>query len=241
MNPSTRIVIGIISLFLSLFLAWRIGIWLEPKPAGPSLPAGGPKSPPFATGTVRENLHFEIRNARISGNGTALEGIGIVRFDMDRDQIKPAVLAMLKAVKEKAPAAKAITLELKPAVECPVCTLATATHREGRTVIRYGIPSMEQIERHNALIGTTDGTGRRIDHPRLYRPDKETFGAGLAVTMALEAARQKNPAANEEELLNQAAAVSGISTVVAARHRDFMRAYYRGDGFGEETLDTTAR
>ncbi|BEH11083.1 hypothetical protein GSUET_26950 [Geobacter sulfurreducens subsp. ethanolicus] len=238
MNQSTRIVVGIISLFLSLFLAWRIGIWLEPAPAGPSLPAGDPKSPPYATGTVQEDLHFEIRNVRISGDGATLNGIGIIRFDTDRERIKPAVLAMLTAVKKKAPAAKMITLELKPAVECTQCTLARATYREGRTVIRYGIPSQEQIERHNALIGTTDGTGRRIDRPRLYRPDKETFGAGLAVTMALEAARQKNPSAGEEQLLDQAAATVGISPVVAARHRDFMKAYFTGDGYGEETLDT---
>jgi hypothetical protein len=241
MNGRTyKLVTGIISLFIALFLAWRIGLWLEPEPKqgspAPALSSPAAKEPAFATGTVKKDLNFEVRSVTLSDKGKTVEGIGIVRFDSDRSELKAAGVAMVKKMKEKVPAAERIVLTLKPAVDCPVCAMAEVAWDRGKVALRYGIPSLEQMEGANALIGTKTEKGETVDRPRLHRPDKETFGAGLAVTLAMDAARKKNPALGDEQLLEQAAAAAGLNYVVARRHRDFMAAYYTANGYGEETF-----
>ncbi len=242
MNGRTyKLVTGIISLFIALFLAWRIGLWLEPEPKQetpvPAVSSPSAKEPPFVTGMVKKDLNFEVRNVRFSDRGKTVEGIGIVTFDSDWSDLKAAAVAMLKKLKEKVPAAERIALTLKPAVECPVCDMAEVAWDRGKVELRYGIPSQEQMEEANARIGTKNEKGETVDRPRLYRPDKETFGAGLAVTLAMDAARKKNPALGDEQLLEQAAAATGLSYVVARRHWDFMAAYYTADGSGNETFN----
>lgn len=241
MNGRTyKLVTGIISLFIALFLAWRIGLWLEPEPRSgspaPAVSSPVAKEPPFVTGTVKKDLGFEVRSVRISDQGKTVAGIGIVRFDSDRSELKAVAVAMVTKLKEKVPAAERITLTLKPSVDCPVCAMAEVAWDRGKVALRYGIPSLEQMEGANARIGTKDEEGATVDRPRLHRPDRESFGAGLAVTQALDTARKKNPALNEEQLLEQAAAATGLNYVVARRHRDFMAAYYTGSGYGEETF-----
>lgn len=241
MNGRTyKLVTGIISLFIALFLAWRIGLWLEPelRPEGAAPAVSSPvaKEPPFVTGTVKKDLGFEVRNVRFSDRGKTVAGIGIVRFDSDRSELKGAAVAMVTKMKEKVPAAERITLTLKPAVDCPVCAMAEVAWDRGTAVLRYGIPSLEQMETANARIGTKNEKGETVDAPRLHHPDRESFAAGLAVTVAMDAARKKNPALGDEQLLEQAAAATGINYVVARRHRDFMAAYYTATGYGEETF-----
>lgn len=241
MNGRTyKLVTGIISLFIALFLAWRIGLWLEPAPQqgspAPAVSSPAAKEPPFVTGTVKKDLGFEVRNVAFSDKGKAVAGIGIVRFDSDRSELKAAAVAMVTKLKEQVPAAERITLTLKPAVDCPVCAMAEVAWDRGTAVLRYGIPSLEQMEAANARIGTKDEEGKPVDQPRLYRPDRETFAAGLAVTLAMDAARKNDPALGDEQLLEQAAAATGINYVVARRHRDFMAAYYTASGYGEETF-----
>lgn len=240
MNGRTyKLVTGIISLFIALFLAWKIGLWLEPEPKqSPSAPTPPPttKEAPFVTGKVKKDVSFEVRNVRFSDKGKTVEGIGIAAFDSDWPDLKEAALAMLKKLKETVPAAERIALTLKPGVECPVCSMAEVEWNRGEVTLRYGVPSLKQMEAVNAVIGTKDETGNTIDRPRLYRPDKATFGTGLAVTLALDTARKKNPALGDEQLLDQAVAATGLSYVVARRHRDFMAAYYKSSGYGEETF-----
>jgi hypothetical protein len=242
MNGRTyKLVTGIISLFIALFLAWRIGLWLEPAPQpgnpAPAVSSPAAKEPPFVAGTVKKDLGFEVRSVTLDDTGKALTGIGIVRFDSDRSELKAAAVAMVKKLKEKVPAAERIALTLKPAVDCPVCAMAEVAWDRGTAVLRYGIPSLEQMEAANARIGTKNEQGETVDGPRLHRPDRESFGAGLAVTMAMDAARKKNPALGDEQLLEQAAAATGINYVVARRHRDFMAAYYTGNSYGDETFN----
>lgn len=242
MNGRTyKLVTGIISLFIALFLAWRIGLWLEPEPKqenpAPAVPSPAAKEPPFVSGTVRKDLNFEVRNVSLSDKGKTVEGIGIVGFDSDRSDLKAATVTMLKKLKEKVPPAERIVLTLKPAVECPVCAMAQAAWEQGKVALRYGIPSLEQMEEANALIGTKDKEGETVDRPRLYRPDKETFAAGLAITQAIDAARKKNPSLGDDQLLEQAAAATGLNYAVARRGRDFMAAYYTADGYGEESFN----
>ncbi len=242
MNGRTyKLATGIISLLIALFLAWRIGLWLEPDPKqgspAPAVSSPATKDPPFVSGEVRKDLTFEVRSVRFSDKGKTVEGIGIIRFDSDRSELKAAAVAMVRKLKEKIPAAERIALTLKPAVDCPVCAMADVVWDRGKVVLRYGIPSLEQMEAANALIGTKKETGETIDGPRLHRPDKETFGTGLAVTLAIEAARQKNAALGEEQTLEQATAATGINYVVARRHRDFMAAYYTGNSYGDETFN----
>ncbi|WP_306532469.1 hypothetical protein [Geobacter sp.] len=236
-----KLVTGIISLFIALFLAWRIGLWLEPDPKqgnpAPAVSSPAAKEPPFVTGEVKKDLTFEVRSVRFSDKGKTVEGIGIVRFDSDRSELKGAAVAMVKKLKEKVPAAERITLTLKPAVDCPVCTMAEASWDRGKVVLRYGIPTMDQMEAANALIGTKKETDETVDRPRLHRPDRESFGTGLAITMAIEAVRKKDPALSDEQALEQASAATGINYVVARRHRDFMAAYYTGTSYGDETFN----
>ncbi|MBT1075707.1 hypothetical protein [Geobacter grbiciae] len=241
MNGRTyKLVTGIISLFIALFLAWRIGLWLEPEPKqrnpAPAVPSPAAKEPPFVTGTVRKDLNFEVRNVRFGNRGKTVEGIGIVTFDSDRSDLKAAAVAMLKKLKEKVPAAERIVLTLKPSVDCPVCAMAEVTWDRGKVDMRYGIPSLEQMEEANTLIGTKDKKGETVDRPRLYLPDRETFAAGLAITQAIDAARKKNPSLGDDQLLEQAAAATGLNYAVARRSRDFMAAYYTATEYGEETF-----
>ena len=242
MNGRTyKLVTGIVSLFIALFLAWRIGLWLEPEPRqgspAPAVSSPAAKEPPFVAGTVKKDLNFEVRSVTLSDQGKTVEGIGIVRFDSDRSELKAAAVAMMRKLKEKVPAAERIALTLKPAVDCPVCAMAEVAWERGDAVLRYGTPSLEQMEAANARIGTKKETGETIDGPRLHRPDRESFGAGLAVTLAMDAARKKNPSLNDEQLLEQAAAATGLNYVVARRHRDFMAAYYTGNSYGDEKFN----
>ena len=119
-------------------------------------PSPAAKDPPFATGKVRENLPFELRNVKVADGGRSIEGVGIVRFDMDRGDTKPAVIAILKVVKEKFPGAKQIALGLSPSVDCPTLKIAEATWDNGRVTLKYGIPTLGQIEAPNSRIGAGD-------------------------------------------------------------------------------------
>ena len=238
MNNRKGLMIGLVSVFISLFFAWRIGIWLEPTPeqkAAASRPITA-KEPAFATGKVRDDLTFELRKVTVTDGGTSVGGFGIVRFDIDRADIKQTVVAMLKIMKEKHPAAKRISLSLTPSVDCPACGIAEARYDEGKVKLEYGIPTLQQIEESNSRIGTPTASGEKDDRPLLVRPNGEAIIRGLAVMKALEAARQQNPELNDEQLLDKAAAATGLPYVVVKRHRDFMRGYYSGNSFGSETF-----
>jgi hypothetical protein len=238
MNKMNRIVIGLVSVFISLFFAWRIGIWLEPSPeqkAAATRPITA-KEPAFATGKVRDDLTFEMRKVTVADGGKSVEGLGIVRFDIDRADIKPTVVAMLKIMKEKHTAANRISLSLTLSADCLDCCIARARYNEGRVKLEYGVPTLQQIEESNSRIGTTTASGEKDDRPLLVRPNGEAIIRGLDVMKAIETARRENPELNDEQLLDKAAAATGLSYVVVKRNRDFMRGYYSGDGFGSETF-----
>lgn len=238
-NRATKLLIGIVSISFALLLAWRIGLWLEPEqgPAGSTaLAPPTAKAPPFASSQAGDKLPFELRDVQLSADKTTVTGIGIVRFDITQAEIRPATEAMLRAVKQKVPAAKRISLTLRPTVECPVCTIAETEYAAGKVTIRYGIPSLGQIDAANALIGTKKADGTVDDRPRLYLPDGKTFAAGLAVTLAIAKARQKNAALTDEQLLEQAANATGLPYSVVERYRDFMDAYYTGNAYGSESF-----
>lgn len=237
-NKTSKIIIGAVSVILALFLAWRIGLWLEPQPEAKKpvqTLSSAAKQPPFASGKTQGGTSFELRNVRIGVDGKSVEGIGIVRFDIRREELKPVAIAMLRTLKEKVPAVERMSLSLKPSVDCPVCTIAQVAYVKGRTVLSYGIPSIEQINSHNAQIGSSRGSARTSETP-LNLPDRQTFGNGIAVTMAIDAARKKNLHMTDEQLLQQASAATGLPDVVAERYRDFMAAYYTENTFGTETF-----
>ncbi|GAM10322.1 hypothetical protein OR1_02611 [Geobacter sp. OR-1] len=239
-NITTRIIIGSITIFVSLLIAWRIGLWLEPAPEEKSAivtRSSAAKEPPFASGKVRENLPFELRNVKVTDGGRSIEGVGIVRFDIDRSDIKPAVIAILRVINAKFPVAKQIALSLTPSVDCPVCKIAEAKYDNGRVRLDFGTPTLKQIEESNSRIGVPSASGKVEDRPLLSRPNGETFGTGLNVMIAIAAGRKKNPGMNDDQLLDQASAATGLSYVVVKRHRDFMTAYYSGNAFGSETFD----
>lgn len=236
---TNRIIIGTITVLVSLFLAWRIGLWLEPTPAEKgalSTPLYTAKEPAFATGKVRDDLPYELRNVKAAEGGKNVAGLGIVRFDIGRGDIKPVVIALLKVVKKKFPAAQQIALDLTPSVNCPDCRIAEARYDNGRVNLAYGTPTLAQIEESNRQIGQP-ASGETDNRPLLFQPNGEAFSAGLIVMTAIEAARGKNPALSDEQLLDAAAASTGLSYVVVKRNRDFMKTYYSGDGFGSESFD----
>lgn len=239
-NITPRIIIGSIMVFVALILAWRIGLWLEPGPEEKSAmitPSSAAKEPPFATGKVRENFRFELRDVKVTDEGMSIQGVGIVRFDIDRADIKTAVIAMLKVLKEKCPGAKQIILSLSPSVDCPACKIAEAKYDNGKVTLNYGIPTLKQIEESNSRIDVPSDSGNPVVRHRLFRPNGETFGAGLRVMMAIEAVRKKNPGMNDDQILEQASTATGLPFVVVRRHWDFMTAYYSGNAFGSETFD----
>ena len=235
---TNRIIIGTITVLVSLFLAWRIGLWLEPTPAEKgalSTPLYTAKEPAFATGKVRDDLPYELRKVKATEGEKSVAGLGIVRFDIGRGDIKPVVIAMLKVVREKFPAAQQIALDLTPSVNCPDCRIAEARYDNGRVKLAYGTPTLAQIEESNRQIGQP--ASEKTDRPLLFQPNGEAFSAGLIVMTAIEAAREKDSGLSDEQLLDAAAAATGLSYVVVKRTRDFMRAYYSGDDFGSESFD----
>lgn len=245
-NKSVRIIVGTISVAVSLFLAWRIGLWLEPAPTqkGPKpmvTTANVAKSPPFASGKASEQLTYELHRVRQSEDGKIFDGIGLVRFDIRQEQLKPIVLSMLAELYKKIPREQQVHLFIRPSLDCTVCTIAEVSSQQGKTVIKFGIPSLAQIYAHNARIGVASPSGEKIDLPRLYLPDRESFSGGLAVVTAMDAARKKSPSLTDDQLLEQAAAATGVSYVVARKHLDFMRAYFTGDSFGSETFQANLR
>lgn len=237
---NNRIIIGSIVVAVSLFLAWKIGLWLEPGPAEKAAVANSSsavKEPPFATGKVRETVTFELREVKAADDGKSVEGVGVVRFDLERADIKPAVIAILRVIKEKFPSAQRISLILTPSIDCLTCRIAEAAYDNGKVKLYYGTPTLEQMEESNRNIGAQTASGKAADRPVLVRPSGEAYSMGLDVMKAVEAARKSNPGLNDDQLLDKAAAATGLSYVVVKRHRDFMTAYYSGNAFGNEVFD----
>lgn len=226
------ILIAAVSIGVALFLAWRVGLWLEPEPDGvPDVPIQAPTSPPYAKGQVSPELHFELRDVRLSEEGKRAEGFGIVRYSVKREEVRPVAEAMLRTLKAKAPVAEIVFLTLRPAVDCPACDIAEVSWKKGVAEIRFGIPSMAQIEEWNLGVGKIDG---RVP---LHLPDRETFSAGIAVIMAMDALKKQKPETGEESLLEQAAQQAGVPYATAKRSREFIRAYYTGNRYGSEKFD----
>jgi|GEM_PF-1837140 len=245
-NKSVRIIAGIISVAVSLFLAWRIGLWLEPAPVqqGPkavATTANVAKSPPFASGKVSEQLTYELHRVQPSADGKIFDGVGLVRFDIRQEELKPVVQSMLKELHKKIPHLQKIHLFIRPSLDCTACTIAEVSSQQGNAVLKFGIPSLAQIYANNAQIGNLSPSGEKIDRPRLSLPDRESFSGGLAVVTAMDAARRKSPALTDDQLLEQAATATGVSYVVAKKYLDFMRAYFTGDTFGSETFRADLR
>ncbi|HWI41674.1 MAG TPA: hypothetical protein VNX25_09310 [Verrucomicrobiae bacterium] len=227
----SRVVVGSATVFLALLLAWRIGLWLEPRPTDPALAAvpSTPREPPFAVGKTPGGTAYELRGVRVSPDGQ-VQGVGILGYAVRREELKPAAAAMLRTLRERFPAAASFFLVLKPAESCPGCDIGQVSAKGGEIVLRYGIPSAQQIESSNALIGSREAG----DRPRLYLPDGETFAAGLAIVTALQREREKDPSLTEEQALERAAASAGMQYPVAKRGAAFMQWYYTGNRYGSE-------
>jgi hypothetical protein len=240
MQTNFRIAVGVVSIIVALFLAWRVGLWLEPEkqtsiPAT-GLPTAAGQGALFLSGEVRQGLTFELRDVRVAEGGKSAEGMGVVRFDVRREDLKPLSVAMLGALKQKLPAAERVKLAVKPYAGAP-CVIGEIEWSGGSTRLSYGIPTQQQIDASNALIGTKEGD----DRPRLYVPDGETFASGLSVTLAIEAARAKNPGSSEELLLEKGPVAAGVPYGTAKRSRDFMRWYYTGNRYGSEEFRFPAK
>jgi hypothetical protein len=133
------------------------------------------------------NISVDIKEQKgknVKG-GRLLEAIGTVPFDIKKEQIKPTILAVIKAIKQKNPDCEWIAVHLKLAKDLPLLQAGIAEYKEGNISISYGIPSDKQIEEWNANIGKPvefDGKVLGInDLPRLYRPDRKTFEDGAQV------------------------------------------------------------
>ena len=243
-GKSGRVIIGAISVFIALVLAWRIGLWLEPEPRRESLPAASQpagQDPPFATGKVRENFVFSLREVRATAEGTVVEALGVVPYDIERQDVKPAAVAMLRLLKEKFPLAQQLRVTMVFAKEFSQLVIAEVEHDKGRTLVRYGIPTMEQIEENNRKIGSAEVRGGAGETVRLSRPDREGFAAGLDVLRAMALAADKDRTLGNDKLLERAATATGLPYVVARRHHDFLLAYYTGSRFGEEVFSLSLR
>lgn len=122
------------------------------------------------------NISVDIKEQKgknVKG-GRLLEAIGTVPFDIKKEQIKPTVLAVIKAIKQKNSDCEWIAVNLKLAKDLPLLQAGIAEYKEGKVFISYGIPSDKQIEEWNTNIG-------KNDLPRLHRPDKKTFDDGARV------------------------------------------------------------
>lgn len=228
----SSIVIGLITIAGAMFLAWRIGLWLEtPVDQVPDVPIHAPTSPPFAKGQVSGDLHFELRDVRLKEERTRAEGAGIIRYSIRHQEVKPAAIAMLRALKGKAPEAEKITLVIRPTVEWPAGDIAEVAWEKGEAVLTYGIPSLVQIDEWNAKVSKND------DRPLLHVPDRETFSTGVAVIIAMNELEKQQKEATEDQLLEQAAKKVGAPYTAAKRSKDYIRAYYTGNKYGSEKFE----
>lgn len=129
--------------------------------------------------SIREQVGKNVKGGRL------LEALGVVPFDIKREQIKPTILAIVKAIKRKNPDCEWIAVHLKLAKDLPLLQAGIAEYKEGTVSISYGIPSDKQIEEWNANIGKPFKLDNKVlginDLPRLYRPDRKTFEDGAQV------------------------------------------------------------
>jgi hypothetical protein len=96
-----------------------------------------------------QNVNYSIEEKKAT-TGKILDIRGFVPFNIRRDQIRPTVLSVLKEVKIKYPEPEEIHIRffITPELDSP----GYASFEGGKLKITYGIPSLKEIEKHNAEL-----------------------------------------------------------------------------------------
>jgi hypothetical protein len=128
-------------------------------------------SPDLTKGSL-QNLKVDYKlssNKSVTG-GMAIHTTAAVPYDINRDQIRPTLLAGIKAIKQKHPECEWINLFLCPEKESAGLALycGRAEYKEGEIGIWYGVPNAVQLvesaedaeaSRDPALKGKADDWG----------------------------------------------------------------------------------
>jgi len=133
-------------------------------------------------------MNVKIEDDNYKG-GKAIIATGIVPSDIKREQVKPSLLAILKAVSDKYPNATGIFVRITPDEDLGKYAYfaGKADYEDNEITIHYGVPSDEQIKKWNSEIGKPiiiEGKPFGInDSPVLSRPNKETINTGKKIIL----------------------------------------------------------
>lgn len=125
----------------------------------------------------------DISFHKTSSKDLRIEAVGIVPFNIKREQIRPTIFFVLKQLKIKYPDCKQSSIVLTPERDSnPLfhfISVGSAIYKDDQISIHYGIPSDDQISKYNAdgekskpvfILGEWTPPFRR-----LYRPDMKTY------------------------------------------------------------------
>jgi len=184
--------------------------------------------------------------------GGKLEAIVVIPRDMKRSQLRPTILNTLKKLKDRFDTAS-IELEFVPDDEhlAKSCVaVGAADYREGRGIdIRYGIPTVEQMQEYNSKIGKPEqhlfDKGSDInDNIPLAAPDRRTFETSKKIILL-----RKKIAKTDEPQCSLTLPLENIDPIAREmtkelkmplkeiwRYFTFMETYYDAIGWDKETI-----
>lgn len=195
------------------------------------------------------NVNVSIKEDKYKG-GTAIIAVGVIPFDIKREQIKPTILAALKVLIRKYPDATGIFIRLAPDKDLAKYAYfaGTADYENNEITVDYKIPTDKQINDWNSEIGKPiELEGKSLgtnDSPRLLRFDKKLFDIATKVTLSYHKAQkqlankyidQPLKTASTQEIYHLVSGETGVSDKDAQYYRNLMDAYY-GSTREKETI-----
>ncbi len=159
--------------------------------------------------------------------------MGIVPFDITRDQIRDFLLKNCLLLKERGKANAEITLALDAewARKTIFYEVGKARLNGSGISIQYGIPTEAQMRRWNASIGKPIFPGETLlnDAPRLSRPDGATFKKAKKVVDLVLKYQAEMDTRDISKIWAAVSRASGIPLKEVERIDRFMSDYYRGN------------
>jgi len=200
------------------------------------------------------NMNVDIKEDNYHG-GKARIATAIVPFDIKREQVKPSLLAILKAVYGKYPNATGIFVKLTPDADLGryAYFAGRADYEDNVITIHYGVPSDEQIKKWNSEIGkpVRDDNEKVLfinDAPRLSIFNKETFETAKKIVLfyyktdkqlADKYSKQPLKMPTTEQISKIVAKEMGVSLQKVIHHHRLLSNYFSaGTGiWGKETIN----
>lgn len=184
--------------------------------------------------------------------GGKLEAIVVIPLNMKRSQLRPTILNTFKKLKDRFDTAS-IELEFVPDDEhlAKSCVAAgVADYREGLGIdIRYGIPTVGQMQEYNSKIGKPEqhlfDKGLDINNNiPLAEPDRRTFETSKKIILLRKKIAKTDepqcsltlPLENTDPIAKEMTKEMKMPLKEIWRYFTFMETYYSAIGWDKETI-----